>query len=192
MAAKESTSRVSPGETEERLLVAAAQQDPRRFGELYERHFERVYAYVSRRVPSREEAEDLTSEVFHRALAGLPRFEWRGAPFAAWLFRIASNSLADRAKRRAKESEFYGLDDPPGAGRQGTEADQQEVERRAELYRLVDQLPADQRGVLVARFVEQKSIREIAQKLGRTEGAVKQLQFRGLGNLRTRIGQLNG
>ncbi|HLW78016.1 MAG TPA: sigma-70 family RNA polymerase sigma factor [Terriglobia bacterium] len=192
MAAKQSTGSLAPVEADERLLVEAAQQDPRRFGELYEHHFERVYAYVARRVRTREEAEDVTSEVFQRALAGLPRFEWRGAPFAAWLFKIASNSLADRAKRTAKEREFYGLDDPPGADPQAPAAGHQEVERRAQLYRLVGELPADQRRVIVARFVEQKSIREIAQGLGRTEGAVKQLQFRGLGNLRSRIGQTHG
>ena len=192
MAAKESTLRVSPGETDERRLVEAAQRDPARFGDLYDLHFERVYAYLSRRVPSREEAEDLTSDVFHRALAALPRFEWRGAPFGAWLFKIASNSLADRAKRTAKEREFYGLDDPTAfpEGQEGSDAD--EVERRAELYRLVDHLPADQRRVIVARFVEQKSIREIAQGLGRTEGAVKQLQFRAMGSLRSRMGQTHG
>lgn len=192
MAAKESTLRVSPDEADERRLVQAAQEDPSRFGELYDRHFERVYAYVSRRVRSREEAEDLTSEVFQRALAALPRFEWRGAPFAAWLFRIAANSLADRAQRTAKEREFYGSDDLPDAGARRFEADQQEAERRAALYRQVERLPADQRRVLVARFVEQKSIREIARSLGRTEGAIKQLQFRALGSLRSRMGQTHG
>lgn len=192
MAAKESTLRVSPDEADERRLVQAAQEDPARFGELYDRHFERVYAYVSRRVRSREEAEDLTSEVFQRALAALPRFEWRGAPFAAWLFRIAANSLADRSKRTAKEREFYGLDDRADPGGQGAEPGQQEAERRADLYRQVGQLPADQRRVIVARFVEQKSIREIAQVLGRTEGAIKQLQFRALGSLRSRMGQTHG
>lgn len=185
MAAKESTPRVASGEADERRLVEAAQKDPARFGELYDRHFEHVYAYVSRRVHTREEAEDLTSEVFHSALAALPRYEWRGAPFAAWLLKIASNAVADRMKRHAREREFYGLDDPPEVG-------QQDIERRAQLFRLVDQLPADQRRVIVARFVEQKSIREVAQGLGRTEGAVKQLQFRALENLRARTGQTNG
>src|SRR6266550_3545624 len=75
----------------ERLLIEAAQRDPSRFAELYEDNFERVYAFIARRVRDRDEAEDLTSEVFHQALANLARFEWRGVPFAAWLFRIAAN-----------------------------------------------------------------------------------------------------
>ena len=78
----------------ERQLIEAAQRDPSRFGELYESNFDRVYAFVARRVPSREEAEELTAEVFHQALAGLTKFEWQGTPFAAWLVGIASHLIA--------------------------------------------------------------------------------------------------
>lgn len=168
----------SPEQAEERLLVEAAQKDPARFGELYELNFERVYAFVARRVGDRDAAEDVTSEVFHKALANLGSFEWRGVPFAAWLFRIAGNAIADRAQQTGRE---VGVDDPPEVG---VEADLAELEHRARLFRLVDQLPGDQRDVIQMRFVEQMSIREIAGKLGRTEGAVKQLQFRGLQSLR--------
>jgi RNA polymerase sigma-70 factor (ECF subfamily) len=87
----------------ERRLVEAAQKDPGRFGELYENNFERVYAYIARRVGNREEAQDLTAEVFHQALANLARYEWRGLPFAAWLLRIASNAIADSWKSKARE-----------------------------------------------------------------------------------------
>src|SRR5690242_11800766 len=88
--------------SEERLLIEAAQRDRTRFADLYELFFDRVYAYIARRVIDRSEAEDLTSEVFHDALANLARYEWRGAPFAAWLFRIASNAIADRSERLAR------------------------------------------------------------------------------------------
>src|SRR5262252_2502024 len=84
---------------QERLLIEAAQKDPTRFAELYETNFERVYAFIVRRVGDRHEAEDLTAEVFHHALANLARFEWRGVPFAVWLFRIAANAIADRGRR---------------------------------------------------------------------------------------------
>ena len=165
----------------ERLLIEAAQKDPARFAELYERNFERVYAFVVRRIRDRNEAEDLTSEVFHHALAALPRFEWRGAPFAAWLFKIASNAIMDRAKKAAKETDLGGHDDSFRVSPQ----EFIETEQRAILYQLVSQLPDDQRRVIVLRFSEEKSIREVAQELSRTEGAVKQLQFRALQNLRT-------
>ena len=185
MAAGKLASTSSQEEANERLLVSAAQSDPTRFADLYEANFERVYAFVARRVRSREEAEDLTSEVFHKALANLPRFKWRGAPFAAWLFRIAANMIADRAKQSAYES------DSLYAGKQIEDAEQQPSleaeEKRGRLFRLVQGLPSDQQRVITMRFAEEKSIREIAQELGRSEGAIKQLQFRGLQTLRASL-----
>ena len=170
----------------ERLLIEAAQKDPSRFAELYENNFARVYAFIARRVGNRFEAEDLTSDVFHQAFANLARFEWRGAPFAAWLFRIARNRMIDRAKHAAKEAAIPPILDVP------TEAGLEEIEQHARLFRLVEGLPTDQRRVLEMRFAEEKSIREMARELGRTEGAVKQLQFRALQNLRARLGDTNG
>ena len=71
-------------------MVEAAQRDPSRFAELYELNFARVYGYVVRRVGDRDTAQDLTSDVFHKALASIQGFEWRGVPFAGWLLRIAA------------------------------------------------------------------------------------------------------
>ncbi len=196
-------------ETDERRLVEAAQQDRARFADVYERYFELVYAYVARRVRDRAATEDLTSEVFRKALANVNRFKWTGAPFGAWLLRIASNLIADRAKRQAKESGAVadersssprvskGVGTPsltvgllPGdsssaAGSQQTQLE--EAERRAWVIRMVDELPDDQRRVVTMRFAEEKSINEIASALGRSEGAVKQLQFRAFQNLRAKL-----
>jgi RNA polymerase sigma-70 factor (ECF subfamily) len=166
---------------DERLRVEAAQKDPSRFAELYEEHFERVYAYVLRRVCDRSEAQDITADVFQQALANLSRFEWRGVPFAAWLYRIAANAIADHFQRTARQSSAS----PPPATSEDESYD--EVERRATLFRSVDRLPPDQRRVIVMRFGEEKSIREIARELGRSEGAVKQLQWRGLQSLRAQM-----
>jgi RNA polymerase sigma-70 factor (ECF subfamily) len=185
MVVRAPASRRSPEQAEERLLVEAAQKNPARFAELYEINFERVYAFVARRVGDRDAAEDLTSEVFHKALKNLRRFEWRGVPFAAWLLRIAANAIADRTGRVGKE---LAVEDPSELAADTTaDLDLEEEERRAGLFRLVDELPADQRRVIVLRFAEEKSVREIAEALGRSEGAVKQLQFRGLENLRAKI-----
>ena len=173
--------------TSERRLIEAAQQDPGRFAALYELHFERVYAYVWRRVANREAAEDVTSEVFHHALANLPRFEWRGAPFGAWLMRIAANAIADRWRRGSREQTDALANDPASA-----EPNPEEIEIRAQLFRLVQELPAEQRKVVQMRFAEEKSIREIARALGRTEGAVKQLQFRGIQTLREEAAKVSG
>jgi RNA polymerase sigma-70 factor, ECF subfamily len=191
-------------EADERLLIEAAQKDPACFAELYEINFERVYAYVVRRVQGRSEAEDVTAEVFHQALANLKRFEWRGIPFAAWLFRIAANLISDRRARSGREVQ-------DGAGRidagridagkidagkidaaQVPPADIEDLERRATLFRLVDTLPPEQRRVVVLRFVKEKSIKEVAREVRKTEGAVKQLQFRALSNLRAQMEGANG
>jgi RNA polymerase sigma-70 factor (ECF subfamily) len=167
---------------QERQLIEAAQKDPDRFAELYEANFERVYAFVVRRVRDRHEAEDVTAEVFHHALANVGRFEWRGVPFAVWLFRIAANMIADRWKEVSKQrSAPVSEDDLDQSGWQN-------IERRATLFQLVNTLSEDQRSVIVQRFVEQKSIREIAEDFGRSEGAIKQLQFRALETLRARVG----
>ncbi len=167
---------------DERSLIEEAQKDPSRFADLYEAHFERVYAYVVRRLRDRTEAEDVTSEVFQQALGALPRFEWRGVPFGAWLIRIAANALADRFARLARER---GRPLPEA----GVEPDLGGSDEQAQLFRLVDRLPGDQRRVILLRFVEQKPIREIAAALGRSEGAVKQLQFRGIESLRAWMGR---
>jgi RNA polymerase sigma-70 factor (ECF subfamily) len=166
----------------ERRLVEAAQKDPGRFGELYENNFERVYAYIARRVGNREEAQDLTAEVFHQALANFARYEWRGLPFAAWLLRIASNAIADSWKSKAREQGNPSSDEPLSH-----DIDTEDVEQRAKLFRLVTTLPDDQRRVIEMRFAQEKSIREIAKELGRTGGAIKQLQFRGLETLRGQL-----
>ena len=183
---------------DERLLVEAAQRDASRFAALYENNFEVVYAYVARRVRDRAATEDLTSEVFHKALQNLPRFKWTGAPFVAWLLRIASNMIADRAKRTAREGNVplnesepsltVGLKPRRGSRPPQTQqTDLEDAERRARVFKLIDELVGDQHRVVLMRFAEEKSIREIAGELDRSEGAVKQLQFRALESLRKRL-----
>jgi RNA polymerase sigma-70 factor, ECF subfamily len=193
---------------DERLLIEAAQRDPGRFAELYERNFDRVYAYVAHRVRDRDAAEDLTAEVFHQALVTLGSFEWRGVPFVAWLLGIAAHVLAGRWRDLAAQPKELGSDvlenlaEPGGLGGKnfagngngnGNAAahvsphDLEEVEQRAMIAKLVATLPDDQKLVITRRFLEHRSTREIAQEMRRTEGAVKQLQFRALENLRARI-----
>ena len=171
----------------ERSLIEAAQRDPACFAELYENNFERVYAFIARRVGDRDQAQDLTADVFHSALKNLSRFEWRGAPFAAWLFRIAANAIADRGKRAAQLDAIKLREvreaDP------SDDADLADVEHRARLFKLVEKLPGDQRRVITMRFAQQRSIAEIAKDIGRSEGAIKQLQFRGLQSLRIMVGE---
>lgn len=164
------------------MAVEAAQNDPGCFAELYERNFHQVYAYIARRIHDRSETQDLTAHVFHQALANIGKFKWRGAPFVTWLYRIAANAIADQARKQSRETSETEL-----ATNTSVDSDLEQVERRARLSNAVETLPEDQRKVILLRFAEEKSIREIASELNRSEGAIKQLQFRGLENLRARL-----
>ena len=172
--------KASADDHDERSLIEAAQRDPARFVDLYERHFPRIYAYVARRVSSRAEAEDVTSDVFEQALTNLRTFEWRGVPFIAWLFRIAANALADRWRQASRDSHELPPEVPD-------RREAVEIERRAMIIQVVNRLPDAQRQVIEMRFVDGRSIREIAAALERSEGAVKQLQLRALENLRKHL-----
>jgi RNA polymerase sigma-70 factor, ECF subfamily len=167
-------------EPDERLLIQAAQSEPARFADLYHRNFDRVYAFFARRVATREEAQDLTSEVFHQALASLRNFKWQGAPFVAWLYGIAANVLSIHWQKLGRDAPLK-CEDLAGVA--------DEIERSLLLGQLVNSLLPDQQLVIRRRFIDQKSIREIAEELGRSEGAVKQLQLRALVNLRERLGR---
>lgn len=170
---------------DDRLLVEAAQKDPSRFADLYERHFDVVYAFVVRQTRDRDAAQDITSEVFHDALANIGRFEWRGIPFLAWLLRIASNAVADHFHRSARNRKTSELNERLEVRLANLTTDiLTNLDPYARVFRSVKELPDDQRRVVEMRFAEERSIREIALEIGRSEGAVKQLQFRALRTLR--------
>jgi RNA polymerase sigma-70 factor (ECF subfamily) len=168
----------TPESIDERALVEAAQENPARFLDLYQLYFHRVWAYVVRRAADRAEAEDVTSEVFRRALENLRGFEWRGTPFIAWLLKIAANTLANRWEKAGREVSDR-VTEP-------AERDT-DLERRAMLFQLVERLPYAQRRVIELRYVEERSLLEVAKELGKTEGAVKQLQRRALEQLRAEM-----
>ena len=165
---------------DERLLIEAAQRDPRQFARLFERHAHRVYAFVARRVRDREEVEDITSEVFHQALKNLKRYEYRGVPFSAWLFKIAHHAIAQYGRDASRKQEAP-LENAPEP------VTDEDAERRAVLFDLLRTLPPDQQKVIRLRYAEQKNMREIAGEMDRSEAAVKQLHYRALENLRQQM-----
>ena len=172
----------------ERRLIEASKRQPRRFAQLYERYFDRVYAFALTRTRDRAAAEDVTAETFRVAFENLARFEWRGVPFSAWLVRIAANAATDQARLASRAEE---LSESQAIQDESWEARLIEVETRARLYELVERLPGDQRRVIVMRFGQEKSVREIACALNRTEGAVKLLQHRAMQKLRAWVGDGN-
>ncbi len=170
----------------ERRLIEASQREPRRFAQLYERYVDRVYAFALTRTGDRTAAEDATAETFRLAFQNLSRFQWRGVPFSAWLFRIAANAAADQYRRAVHQT---GLDDLSEEPSEAWEERFIEVEERVELFEVVKRLPRDQRQVIVMRFGQEKSSKEIAQAMGRSAGAVKALQHRALESLRQWVGE---
>ena len=170
----------------ERRLIEASQKDPGRFGELYERYFHRVYAFALTRTRERTAAEDVTAETFRQAFQHLSRFEWRGVPFSAWLFRIAANAATDAQTRGARQA---WLDDLPEAAADDWQAAFVQIEQRVELFELVRRLPRDQRRAIEMRIVQEQSLKQTAEAMGRSEGAIKQLQFRALHRLRGWVGE---
>ena len=162
-------------EQDERQLVEAAQADPARFVDLYDRYFHRVWAYTIHLTADRAEAEDVVSEVFRKALEALPGYEWRSVPFVAWLLRIAANSLGHRWAKSARQS---------AAELPDLVAPDADLERRAMVFQLVGRLPDSQRELIELRYVEGLSLAEAGHRLGKTEGAAKQLHRRALEQLR--------
>jgi RNA polymerase sigma-70 factor, ECF subfamily len=168
-------------EDDDRVRINIAQTKPLDFAELYERNFDRIYAFVARRVGSRDQAQDLTAEVFHQALASIGSFRWQDSPFISWLYGIAANVLAAHWQKLGRNPAQLEEDLDEGGSEQ--------IERKAILAELVESLMPDQRTVIVRRFIEQRSIREVAAELSRSEGAIKQLQLRALENLREKMGR---
>lgn len=171
------------------MLVAKARAgDGQAFTQLYERYLDRVYRYVAYRVRGREEAEDVTSQVFLRALESLDSYRWRGLPFSAWLFRIAHNLVVDRV-RQAKRREVIPLEDTLPAAGLGVEEQAALNIKMSQVKEALDYLTEAQRQAVILRLVAGLSLEETAKALGKSTGAVKALQHDGLRALRHRLGQ---
>lgn len=167
----------------ERSLIEAAQDEPEKFADLYRANVGSVHAFVLSRTGDRDVAEEVTAEVFVRALKSLPRFEWRGTPYSSYLVRIADRLLVDRAHARRR-----GIPVEDGRPEDAFVA----VDRAVNVERLLSALSADQRTVLVLRFVEDRSLEEVSAAMRRSTGAIKQLQHRAIRSLRALAGEEAG
>lgn len=173
----------------EAALVERAKTDPSAFGELYDRHFLQIYRFVYSRVREQAAAEDVTSEVFMKALRSIGRYRDTGRPFTAWLYQIATNAVNDRyraLKHTDDIDEQVGIAAPgPGLEEAALQAD--EVRR---IWSLVETLPPQQRTAMVLKFQEDLKIEDIAVAMGKTPGAVKLLVHRAVTRLRESAGAL--
>ncbi len=168
---------------EENLVHRAQQRDQQAFAQLYEEHFNKIYRYVALRIGNKTEAEDITQQVFLKALQSISSFRWRGIPFSAWLFRIAHNQVVDYLRKRTKqatvpldESTVIVISNPQLLAEQGLDIEQ--------LLSATKRLTPAQREVISLRFAGELPIAQVAKIIGKSQGAVKALQHSAIVALR--------
>ena len=172
--------------TEEDQLVERAKTDAEAFGMLYDRYFARIYRFVYSRVHDRETAEDVTSDVFCKALGAIGRYRPSGRPFSAWLFRIAINAINDHYRALHPTLDLdsaLAVADP-----QQPVADQVAVSTEAaRAWAAIDDLSPHQRAALTLKLSEDMMLAQIGEIMGKSEGAVKLLVHRGMIGVRQRL-----
>jgi len=175
------------GGSDDRFLLERAQAyDPVALGEIYDRYAPRIYNYVYYRLGDAELAEDLTASVFLKMLEAIQSAKaWR-VSFSGWLYRIAHNMVVDHFRRRLKERELP-LDERLVAADDNPERAAEAALTSERLREAVNRLTYDQAQVIILKFVEGMSNAEVAQILGKTEGAIKSLQYRALAALRRQL-----
>jgi len=170
-------------QTEQALVRRAASGDAEAFGDLYARHLDEIYRYIFYRVGSEKLAEDLTEQVFLSAWEAIDGYEQRGHPFSAWLYRIAHNAVVDhyrtRKEERPLEAVAFRLADE-SLGPEETLLKKTEVSR---LLNALRELSDEKQDLILLRFVEGLSHSEVAEILGKSEGACRVMQHRALGSL---------
>lgn len=166
-------------------VVRAQAGDSAAFANLYEHFAGRVYRFCLARVGSISDAEDLTQLTFLKLVEALPRYEQRGQPFAAWLFRVARNVVIDFVRARHEHADLDGLEDAGRTPR--APGDAFEVRAGEDVERLLPFLTPEQRDVIVYRFYAGLSARETANAMGRHEAAVRALQFRAIAAMRRQL-----
>ena len=162
---------------EQSLVRRAQHQDQEAFAELYEAYFDKIYRYIVLKIGDRTEAEDMTQQVFLKALKSLPSYKWKDVPFSAWLYRIAHNQVVDHFRKTSRQqsielTEAITPDDP-------RENPQHQTELKADIVHLVKatrQLTKAQQEVIALRFSSDLPVAEVARLMGKSEGAVKALQ----------------
>ncbi|MXY36701.1 MAG: sigma-70 family RNA polymerase sigma factor [Acidobacteria bacterium] len=175
---------------DERLAVEQAQSgDQEALSTLYSFYFPRVYRYVAGRVRSTQDAEDVTEEVFLKLVANLKRYEWRGLPFGAWVFRIARNEVVSHARRQRRRGIPAQLSETMPDDRQDHVA-AYELQATIEVVReATAKLPPAQRDVISLRFGAGLSVAETALALGKTQNNVKVLQHKAIAKLQGMVAE---
>jgi len=172
--------------SDDEVVVQASQGDREAFGELYDRYVKRIYNYIYFRTSNPFDAEDLTERVFFRAIRHIEKYENRGLPISAWLYRIAHNLVANwyRDNSRRQEIPLDTFDFSLQYKGEHPEVAVLKTEEKEDLLHVIRQLPEDRQQLLLLKFVDSMTNAEIGQIMDRTEGAIKSLYHRTLMTLR--------
>ena len=168
-------------------LVERAKQDANAFGELYDHYFGQIYRFVFSRLRDQEAAEDVTSEVFFKALRAIGRYKPAGHPFSAWLYQISVNAIADHYRAKRPESDLDSVIGVASTDRSVEDAIS-ERDEAARVWAAIDSLPTHQRTALTLKLGEDLKLAQIGEIMGKSEGAVKLLIHRGMIGVRQRLG----
>ncbi|MFQ5382017.1 MAG: RNA polymerase sigma factor [Dehalococcoidia bacterium] len=169
---------------EESLINRAREMDSEAWNSLYTAHHSAIYRYCFHRLGERTLSEDVAADVFLEAVRGIGRYRYRGIPFRAWLYRIAHNLVADQLRRKGAAPAAMAVADAPEEAVSEQDFADSVLDQAAIRTALV-QLTEDQQQVIVMRFFEGLAIAEVAAAMGKRAGAIKQLQHRAIGRLRS-------
>ena len=176
----------------ERAIRRASYGDATAFARLYDLYADRIYAYVRSRVRTTEDAEDLTETVFMKAWEAIGSYDDRGLPFSAWLFRIARNVVIDRHRKSEREPDAVDLNAAAAVPDPAVTEDTVMARLDGDTVRdALRGLTEDQASVIVMRFMWDMSLRDVADAMGRSEGAVKAMQHRAVRALATLLSRGN-
>ncbi len=167
-------------------LVERAKSDADAFGELYTHYFGQIYRFVYSRVRDQDAAEDITSEVFFKALRAIGKYKPSGHPFSAWLYQISVNAIADHYRARKPASN---IDDAIAVADPEQPLDERVAHKQeaARVWAAIDTLPEQQRTAITLKLGEDLKLADIGVVMGKSEGAVKLLVHRGMIGLRARL-----
>lgn len=169
---------------EVKIIESAVKGEASAFGLLYDHYQPKIYRFVLIKVSHREEAEDLTHQVFLHAWQSIGKYAHRGFPFSSWLYQIARNQVIDFYRSRKNESRLEDLDPESLLGHNTLEISAEHRLEFGRVYRAIQELKPEYQDVLIMRFIEELSSREVAGAIGKSEGAVKLMQYRAVRQLK--------
>lgn len=171
--------------SKEQKLVYAAQKDPNKFAPIYDMYFDQIFIFVNKRIMNENTTAEITSEVFYKALYNINKYTFKGLPFSAWLYRIASNAVAEYYRKQKKAQRHVSLDSEHLSNLVAEVTEEDDFEKQKKLLSLVlSKLKEKEIQLLELRFFEDRSFKEIGEILELSENNAKVKTFRVIKKMR--------